>query len=353
MSYVSNFFRRLFNLKRSKPPSNIEERVSWLLKPYMSTVQDVLLWKNPIVSACIVVSINLMFWLVNLFEIKPFGLLGFTLLLAVILDALATTLGAGRRASRERASNRTNTNADVLTQRVTQARQWLAVTYIDMLRLREQNPSKFCFITCSSLGILYFVSNVMGALMWHALITLVLISPLAVNLQNTIASMQSEADSDGDVDEFMPVMNANVIEELHRAGEVFQDAREPVSLASGDLSLPNDVNMALLYAAGEVESSDEEDDDTTNLLSHLDKQTTPSLPSTDSSDSETEFMLKDLAKKPVAENKTTPTAKTSETPQTGGATGWLSSVFGKSQANPPSNDDSDTDEFELVDRNEL
>lgn len=143
--------------------------------------------------------------------------------------------------------------------------------------------------------------------------------------------------------------------------------------------------MALLYAAGEVESSEEEDD-TTNLLSHLDKQSTPSpsLPSTDSSDGETEFMLKgegiedsfmilsllatfnvfvkwfyfccyfaDLRKKPVAENKTAPPAETSESPQKGSATGWLSSVFGKSQANPPSHDDSDTDEFELIDRNEL
>lgn len=62
MSNVVNYFKRLFGVKHTKPPSNIEERISWLLKPYMSSINDVLMWKNPVISLCVIVGINILFW---------------------------------------------------------------------------------------------------------------------------------------------------------------------------------------------------------------------------------------------------------------------------------------------------
>lgn len=48
-------------------------------------------------------------------------------------------------------------------------------------------------------------------------------------------------DSDGEVEEFLPNITQNVIEELEKAGELFQECFEPPSLNAGDLSLPNGI----------------------------------------------------------------------------------------------------------------
>lgn len=54
-------------------------------------------------------------------------------------------------------------------------------------------------------------------------------------------------DSDGEVEEFLPNITQNVIEELEKAGELFQECYEPLSMNVGDLSLPNGIYNSYLF----------------------------------------------------------------------------------------------------------
>lgn len=79
---------------------------------------------------------------VRVFEVRPLGLIGGLLLFAILLDALATSLGAGKKSTNLRCRS---SNGDKLSTIATKAQQWLSVAYVDALQLRRDNPSKVNF----------------------------------------------------------------------------------------------------------------------------------------------------------------------------------------------------------------
>lgn len=248
MAFLTKMFDRIFKWQKFKPPKTMEERLSWMVQPYLGTLEDIVLWRNSTLSLCIMGAVNILFFLVSYLHVRILGLAFTMAAIAVILEGIAGWLS--RKEISPRRMVVPQSRGEKLSTFLVEARQWLSTKGEWLLLLREENPAKFFMVASTLLGCMVCLGRmVSGATLLYFLAMAILVLPkLIPHLIKMTESLRRHTDSDEELEGFIPEMTTQAMCELSKIDQ-------PTSLDTvGDSWLPKET-------IPEVEESSESSED--------------------------------------------------------------------------------------------